>query len=97
MKEKRKISLSILFISAMLLLFGCSADKSTSTSTGTADTKKEETNSEYPLAIKHTFGETVIEEKPERVVTISWGNHDVALALGVVPVALFSGELRHSG
>lgn len=28
----------------------------------------------------------MIEEKPERVVTISWANHDVALALGVVPV-----------
>ncbi len=86
MKAKQKISLSILFISAMLLLFGCSADKSTSTSTGTKDTKTEETTSEYPLAIKHAFGETVIEEKPERVVTISWANHDIALALGVVPV-----------
>ncbi len=86
MKAKRKISLSIIFISAMVLLFGCSADKSTSTSTGTADTKKEETTSEYPLVIKHAFGETVIEEKPERIATISWANHDVALALGVVPV-----------
>jgi iron complex transport system substrate-binding protein len=28
----------------------------------------------------------VIEKKPERVVTIQWANHDVALALGVVPV-----------
>ena len=84
MKAKQKISLSILIISAMLLPFGCSAEKSTST--GTPDTKKEETTSEYPLAIKHAFGETVIEEKPERIVTISWANHDVALALGVVPV-----------
>ena len=38
------------------------------------------------MAIKHAFGETVIESKPERVVTIQWGNQDVALALGVVPV-----------
>ncbi|KAA0941017.1 ABC transporter substrate-binding protein [Sporosarcina sp. ANT_H38] len=88
MKAKRKISLNILFISAimMLLLVGCSAGKSNSTSTDKVDTKTEEKTSEYPLVIKHVFGETAIEEKPERVVTISWGNHDVALALGVVPV-----------
>lgn len=46
----------------------------------------EETSAEYPIVIKHAFGETVIESKPERVATISWANHDVALALGVVPV-----------
>ncbi|GGD91361.1 iron-siderophore ABC transporter substrate-binding protein [Paenibacillus nasutitermitis] len=43
-------------------------------------------NSEYPIVIKHAFGETVIESKPERVATIQWANHDVVLALGVVPV-----------
>jgi len=40
----------------------------------------------YPIVIKHALGEAVIEKKPERVVTIQWANHDVALALGVVPV-----------
>ncbi len=42
----------------------------------------------YPITIKHAFGETIIEEKPERVATISWGNQDVPLALGVVPVGV---------
>ncbi|WP_238392695.1 iron-siderophore ABC transporter substrate-binding protein [Paenibacillus antri] len=46
----------------------------------------EEATSEYPIVIKHAFGEAVIESKPERVVTVQWANHDVALALGVVPV-----------
>mgnify|MGYP001271783180 FL=1 len=41
---------------------------------------------QFPIVIDHAFGQTVIEKKPERVVTISWANHDVALALGVVPV-----------
>jgi iron complex transport system substrate-binding protein len=40
----------------------------------------------YPLEIKHAFGVTVLESKPERVATIAFGNQDVALALGVVPV-----------
>jgi len=46
----------------------------------------QEEEAEFPITIKHAFGETVIPSKPERVVTIAWANHDVALALGVVPV-----------
>ncbi len=42
----------------------------------------------YPLTIKHAFGETVLTKKPERVATISWGNQDVPLALGVIPVGV---------
>jgi iron complex transport system substrate-binding protein len=42
--------------------------------------------SEYPIVIQHAFGETVIEQKPERVATIAWANQDTPLALGVVPV-----------
>lgn len=43
-------------------------------------------SSDYPIVIEHAFGKTVIESKPERISTIQWANHDVALALGVVPV-----------
>ncbi|MGB4660969.1 MAG: iron-siderophore ABC transporter substrate-binding protein [Mobilitalea sp.] len=54
------------------------------TSTGSTS----DTESEYPITIKHAFGETVIEEKPERIATISWGNQDVPLALGIVPIGV---------
>lgn len=47
-----------------------------------------ETETQYPITIKHAFGETVIKSKPEHVVTISWGNQDVPLALGVVPAGI---------
>jgi iron-siderophore transport system substrate-binding protein len=43
---------------------------------------------EYPITVSHAYGETVMEEKPEKIVTISWGNQDVPLALGVVPVGV---------
>ncbi len=45
-------------------------------------------NEDYPIVIKHAFGETIIETKPERIATIGWGNQDVPLALGVVPVGV---------
>ena len=46
------------------------------------------TSGAYPVTIEHAFGETTIEEAPERVVTWGWGSTDAALALGVVPVAI---------
>ncbi len=40
----------------------------------------------YPIVIKHALGTTTIAKKPERVVTVAWANHEVPLALGIVPV-----------
>ncbi|KGR75192.1 iron-siderophore ABC transporter substrate-binding protein [Ureibacillus sinduriensis] len=95
MKSKRHFSfLTLLLISILSLALAACSDKETgsedSASTGseTTDTTTEadESATEYPIVIKHALGEAVIEEKPERVATIAWSNHDVALALGVVPV-----------
>lgn len=41
----------------------------------------------FPVTIEHAFGETTIEEEPERVATLGWSDQDHVLALGVVPVA----------
>jgi iron complex transport system substrate-binding protein len=40
----------------------------------------------YPITIRHALGTTVIPKKPERIATVAWANHEVPLALGVVPV-----------
>lgn len=87
MNAKRKTSLTTLLLSAlvMILLVGCSGQKSSSTAE-TEKTASEDANSDYPIVIEHAFGKTEIASKPERVVTVQWANHDVALALGVVPV-----------
>ena len=41
-----------------------------------------------PVTITHAYGETVIEEQPERVATIDFANQEVPLALGIVPVGM---------
>ncbi len=41
----------------------------------------------FPVTIQTTFGETTIEEAPERVVALG-PDADVALSLGVVPIAI---------
>lgn len=42
----------------------------------------------FPVTITGALGETVIEEAPERVVTLGWGAGDIAVSLGVVPVGV---------
>ena len=42
----------------------------------------------FPVTITHAFGETTITKKPERVATLAWANHEVPLALGIVPVGI---------
>ncbi len=42
----------------------------------------------FPVTIKHALGEAVIKQKPERIATLGWSNHEVPLALGVVPVGM---------
>ena len=46
------------------------------------------TESSFPITIQHGLGEITIEEKPENVVAIAWGNPDVPLALGVIPAGI---------
>lgn len=40
----------------------------------------------FPIQIEHAFGTTVIPAPPQRVATVAWANHEVPLALGIVPV-----------
>ena len=42
----------------------------------------------FPVTMENTFGETTVESTPERVATVNWGNHDVPIALGIVPVGM---------
>jgi len=58
---------------------------SDSPSAGSSSTGATET---FPITIKHALGETVIDKKPERIATLGWANHEVPLALGVVPVGM---------
>ena len=70
-------------VACAVLMTGCSA-------TTTEENKNDiqNTSGEYPIKIQHAYGETVIESEPKNIATISWGNHDVPLALGVVPVGV---------
>ncbi|WP_159708918.1 iron-siderophore ABC transporter substrate-binding protein [Arthrobacter sp. 18067] len=70
-----------------LSLTGCSTGPSTS-----APASSEAASAAFPVTIKNVFGETTIKEQPKRVVTVSWVNDDIAIALGVVPVGVPKNE-----
>jgi iron complex transport system substrate-binding protein len=74
---------------AALTLSACSTGPAYSTSDAGTDSSS---SPQFPVTLKHVFGETTIKARPQRVVTVSWVNDDVALALGVVPVGLPKNE-----
>ncbi|WCI07960.1 iron-siderophore ABC transporter substrate-binding protein [Arthrobacter sp. OVS8] len=72
-----------------LSLTACSTGPASSTA---AESPSQSASSAFPVTLKHAFGETTIKEQPQRVVTVSWVNDDVAIALGVVPVGVPKNE-----
>lgn len=66
-----------------LALTGCAP-----AATGEAEPTSSTPAGAFPVTIHHAYGETAIPSQPERVATVAWSNHEVPLALGVVPVGM---------
>lgn len=81
--SKKMLSLTIASAGMAAVLTGCGGggEETDSEAAGSG-----ESNSDESIVIEHAFGETVLEEAPERVATIQWGNQDTVLALDEVPV-----------
>src|SRR5690606_20608019 len=58
------------------------------TTEATSDTGSDAPSDAFPVTIEHKYGETTIEEEPERVVAVGFTDQDTLLALGVVPVGI---------
>ncbi|APT91438.1 hypothetical protein CSPHI_11135 [Corynebacterium sphenisci DSM 44792] len=68
-------------------LAGCSGDEGDGAQTSSAAPAVEAEEGAFPVTIEHAFGETTIEEAPERVFALGWTDVDALLALGVTPVS----------
>lgn len=44
--------------------------------------------SAFPVSIEHKFGSTEIPERPDRVLSLGYQEHDAIFALGVTPIAM---------
>ncbi|MER6941740.1 iron-siderophore ABC transporter substrate-binding protein [Nocardioides sp. NPDC127514] len=77
----RKAAVPVALIAVAAGLAACGSDAKDSSKSAAGDGWK-------PVTVQHAFGETVIEEKPERVATVDFANQEVPLALGIVPVGM---------
>lgn len=83
MRVFRLLAAAVVSATALSLTACGGADSSTeATSEGSSNTAA------YPITIQHKLGTTTIEKKPERVATVAWENHEIPLALGIVPVGM---------
>ena len=83
-----KRSHSIRLIAVLAVLLGALVACGDSTETKEASAGGDSAAASFPITIKHALGTTTIEKKPARVATVNWANHEVPLALGVVPVGM---------
>jgi iron complex transport system substrate-binding protein len=80
----RRASRLVALSTAALLTGGLAA-----CSASAADEQAEGGSGDFtPVTIEHALGTTTLESKPERIATVQWANHEVPLALGVVPVGM---------
>lgn len=84
---QKKVFSIFSILTLTLLIAGCATRPELSTESASGSSS-ETTDSNYPITITHALGETVIDSRPERIATISWGNQDTPLALGVLPVGV---------
>lgn len=86
---KRTLPVALLIGALALLgLAACGSDDDEPT-TAAADTDTAaDGGSAFPVTIEHKFGETTIEARPERVVSLGYTEQDAILAFGVTPIAV---------
>lgn len=84
MRTSRLIAIGAAAVLAVGLA-GCASSAPESTASAGGNPASDDA---FPVTVEHFFGKTVIEEKPERVAALAWANHEVPLALGIVPVGM---------
>ncbi|MFC4553989.1 ABC transporter substrate-binding protein [Georgenia faecalis] len=84
----RSLAPAAVAAAAVLTLAACSTTSTGGSDDHTSHDATTAASDAFPVTVEHAFGETTIEEQPERVATISWVNADVAIALGVAPVGM---------
>ncbi|MGI5466714.1 iron-siderophore ABC transporter substrate-binding protein [Streptomyces sp. CA-132043] len=86
MKKRSHRLRSILVAAALLGLAACGGPPAADDEAGGSG------SGTFPMKIEHALGTTTIPEKPKRVATVNWANHEVPLALGVVPVGMAAAD-----
>lgn len=90
MRVQRRLS-TVTAVAALSLLAACGSTSETGTSDPDATTSgatSDQTEADFPIEIQHVYGTTTVPATPERIATVAWSNHEVPIALGIVPVGM---------
>lgn len=87
----------VLLLVAALIVAACGDDGATADAAAAGGGGGSTQSGAFPVSIEHVHGTTVIEERPERVVTVGLVEQDALLALGIVPVATTEWFGEHPG
>ena len=69
-----------------LAVSACSSGAGTGSTQGDSASTQGGGGEGFPVTVATKFGDVTVENKPQRVVALGWGDAETALALGVQPV-----------
>jgi iron complex transport system substrate-binding protein len=88
MRKKFLLTVTTILLVLSLAACGPAPEAEQTGQTQPADQALSQGSTVFPVTIDHAFGQTVIKEKPERIVSIGWASQDTPLALGILPVGI---------
>lgn len=80
---------AVALAAGLLLLTGCSSGAEPAGSapgSSTAGSSSAPSGGAYPAVVATKFGDVTVEQQPQRIVALGWGDAETALALGAQPV-----------
>ncbi|MFB9832655.1 ABC transporter substrate-binding protein [Actinoallomurus acaciae] len=84
MSRRGFLSAGVMGIGAAALVAACGTDDKSANGDATAASK-----GHFPATVEDKFGSVTVKKAPSRVLSLGRTDHDVLLALGIVPVGVF--------
>jgi iron complex transport system substrate-binding protein len=83
-----RISAAAMALTTAVALAACSSDDDDDDTSSSSSSSESTATDSFPVSVDTKFGEVEIEEQPQKVVALGWGDAEIATELGVQPVGV---------